>query len=72
MDESEIEREERLRMKREAILAAVIADGRFNESDIRDYVEEAEHQEGIGYWEQFDTADELIIDIELYQHFCEE
>ena len=38
----------------------------FSPQEIHDYVEEAEHQDGTGYWTKFITAKELLDDMEVY------
>lgn len=37
-----------------------------NLDKVDEYVGEAEHQDGYGYWNQFATAAELIEDFDLY------
>lgn len=31
-----------------------------------EYIREAEHQDGLGYWNQFTTQEELEADVKLY------
>jgi len=35
----------------------------------QEYVDEAEHQDGYGYWDQFNTLEEVIEDFDLYRQY---
>lgn len=55
---------------RPAAAIALIVDlrlARANKSDkVEEYIAEAEHQDGYGYWDQFKNIDELLEDFDLY------
>jgi len=38
----------------------------FSVLEVREYTEEAEHQDGTGYWLQFTNAKEVLDDMEVY------
>jgi len=39
---------------------------------LSEYICEAEHQDGIGYWDQFDCALDAVEDFKRFVAFCEE
>jgi len=49
-------------------LADAKTDGkpRFTQAQLDEYVGEAEHQDGLGYWKQFRDPDSLVEDVRLY------
>lgn len=47
-------------------------DDRLIEQYQEEYVLEAEHQDGVGYWDNFTDATEVIEDFKLFVAFAEE
>jgi hypothetical protein len=39
---------------------------------LAEYITEAEHQDGVGYWDQFASVMEAVEDFERFVAFCEE
>lgn len=56
----------RLEKKRARLLSDPRLQG-FPRDLIDEYILEAEHQEGLEYWDLFETPDDLITDVTLYQ-----
>ena len=38
---------------------------------LSEYITEAEHQEGVGYWDQFDSISDAVEDFTRFVSFCE-
>ena len=53
-------------MTKEELLDAIRKTGAFTEYQIAIYVREAEDQDGLDYWSQFDNPSELAEDMNLY------
>ena len=39
---------------------------------LAEYITEAEHQDGVGYWDQFECVQDAVEDFERFVSFCEE
>lgn len=39
---------------------------------LAEYICEAEHQDGVGYWDQFESVLDAVEDFERFVEFCEE
>ena len=39
---------------------------------LSEYITEAEHQDGVGYWDQFETVLDAVEDFKRFVAFCEE
>lgn len=48
-----------------------LAKGKFSEAWIDEYVSEAEHQDGNGYWLNFASAEEVVKDLKVYVEISE-
>ena len=38
---------------------------------LSEYIVEAEHQDGVGYWDQFESVQDAVDDFERFVEFCE-
>ena len=39
---------------------------------LEEYCCEAEHQDGVGFWDQFDNVKDIVEDFKMYVNFAEE
>jgi len=39
---------------------------------VEEYITEAEHQDGVEFWDQFDTVNDVLEDFDLYRNVLEE
>jgi hypothetical protein len=62
----EEKRTEEAKAWRDTMLANIRKYKGYSEEQLREYVDEAEGQDGIEYWLQFKTWEELNADIRLY------
>jgi hypothetical protein len=58
-------------MTRESAIQVLTEEDRFTPEQVREYVDEAEHQDGEGYWNQFTDPDSLKDDVRLYFEMAE-
>jgi len=53
-------------MNREEMIAALYAEYPGMAQEVEQYIGEAEHQDGEGYWENFETLADLFTDFDLW------
>lgn len=52
-------------VSRNTAIAAMLAEG-YSQEQATEYADEAEHQDGDEYWEQFETLADVMDDVKLY------